>query len=59
MSRGFVWFCLRNKKTDYVALSEQLGASIKKNNKHNNKITNKQTKIKNPNKNATKKKDNQ
>tara|TARA_A100001011_G_scaffold218467_1_gene226402 strand:+ start:320 stop:1147 length:828 start_codon:yes stop_codon:yes gene_type:complete len=36
MSRGFVWFCLRNKKTDYVALSEQLGASIKKNNKHNN-----------------------
>ena len=34
ISRGFVWFCLSNKKTDYVELSEKLGASINKNNKN-------------------------
>ena len=35
MSKGFIWFALNNKKTNYVTLSERLGASIKKHNKNN------------------------
>ena len=35
MSKGFIWYALNNKKTDYVKLSERLGASIKKHNKNN------------------------
>ena len=38
MSKGFLWFCQNNQKTDYVKLSILLAESIKRYNKEN-KIT--------------------
>jgi len=35
MSKGFLWFCQNNTKTDYVELSIELAKSIKKFNKEN------------------------
>ena len=35
MSKGFIWICQNNDKTDYVELSINLAKSIKKHNKHN------------------------
>lgn len=47
MSKGFLWFCQNNDKTDYARLSAHLAESIKKHNKINDicVITDKQTKI--------------
>lgn len=35
MSKGFLWFCQNNDKTDYVKLSIELAKSIKTHNKNN------------------------
>ena len=50
MSKGFLWFCQNNDKTDYVELSIALAKSIKKQNTHNNVcvITDANTKIDSP-----------
>ncbi len=50
MSKGFLWFCQNNNKTDYVELSVALAKSIKKFNKDNNVcvITDAKTKINSP-----------
>jgi len=47
MSKGFLWFCQNNDKTDYAKLSYHLAESIKKHNKENNicVITDEKTKI--------------
>ena len=47
MSKGFLWLCQNNSKTDYVELSIALAKSIKKFNQHNNicVITDTKTKI--------------
>ena len=36
MSKGFLWFCQNNEKTDYVKLSVQLAKSLKRFNRQNN-----------------------
>ena len=36
MSKGFLWFCQNNQKTDYVKLSVALAKSLKKFNRQNN-----------------------
>ena len=50
MSKGFLWFCQNNDKTDYVELSISLAKSIKKYNTHNKVcvITDTKTKINSP-----------
>lgn len=50
MSKGFLWFCQNNDKTDYVELSLSLAKSIKRYNKHNKVcvITDSKTKINSP-----------
>ena len=35
MSKGFLWFCQNNDKTDYVRCSVKLAESIKKHNNEN------------------------
>lgn len=47
MSKGFLWFCQNNDKTDYAELSISLAKSIKKHNTENNicVITDAKTKI--------------
>ena len=47
MSKGFIWICQNNDKTDYVELSVALAKSIKKHNRDNSVcvITDKKTKI--------------
>jgi hypothetical protein len=47
MSKGFVWICQNNDKTDYVELSVALAKSIKRHNKESAVcvITDSKTKI--------------